>query len=164
MTVTQLKHQNLLFLSPALKKKRNNEPQWQGSLTFPGERKWKSRQLKYLMVVFPSYLIIRLQQFMVTALSRSLKNISFLLILVTWVTLNFFFWILIWRKFLCSPNTSCYLKKMHYFCAFFRDKSLTKEVTKLNDFKHMYNTGIILWWTIWVLNHLRMSKVQYNIL
>ena len=39
-TVTQLKHQNLLSLTPALKKIKKKKPHWTG-VTFPRERKLK---------------------------------------------------------------------------------------------------------------------------
>ena len=53
-------------------------------------------------------------------------------------------------------------EKMYYFAhsAFFKNQTLTKEVI---NFKCTHDIGIILWWILRVLNHLRMSNVQYQL-
>lgn len=78
-TVTQLKHQNLLSLTPALKKKKTSLDRGH----IPKGKKIKMKSIKIFDGCFSILCVHKPKQFMVTAVSRRLKNTSFLFILVT---------------------------------------------------------------------------------
>ena len=81
-TVTQLKHQNLLSLTPALKKiKKKKTSLDRGHI--PKGKEIKMKSIKIFDGCFSILCVHKPKQFMVTAVSRRLKNTSFLFILVT---------------------------------------------------------------------------------
>lgn len=86
-TVTQLKHQNLLSLTPALKKIKKKTSLGRGHI--PKGKEIKMKSIKIFDGCFSILCVHKPKQFMVTAVSRRLKNTSFLFILVTWVTWTF---------------------------------------------------------------------------
>lgn len=111
---TQLPQHWLLSCSLKKKKKINYK---QGSLAFPEGKKWKSKQWKYLIVVFPFYVIISLLWFLLTAVSRSLKEYFFPVSFgdISHFDFSLGFW---YEGKICSVQILCITWTSDFFCIF----------------------------------------------